>query len=80
MSRYNLRERRQIDYNELNDCDFLNTSREEERQRNQLSKELNSFKNEIHFKILKQLKHKKSIKKNNWSERSNNNSPLSLKK
>jgi hypothetical protein len=62
MSRYNLRERRQrIDYCEELSCDSLNSSNEQINPGYKLSKEMDNFKKEIHFKILKHLKHRKSI-------------------
>jgi hypothetical protein len=60
MSRYNLRERRTIDYSEI-DCDSSDLPQEQTCTGYRLSEELTKFKNEIRFKVLKQLKHKKSI-------------------
>ena len=60
MSRYNLRERRRrIDYCEELSCDSLNSSNEQINPGYKLSKEMDTFKKEIHFKILKHLKHRK---------------------
>ncbi len=58
MSRYNLRQRKQINYNQQLLRNSQGRANEPIRIRRQTPKGLTSFSHELRFKILKQLKHK----------------------
>jgi hypothetical protein len=61
MSQYNLRQRKRINYNEQSLRNSQKRANEPVVVRRQITKRLTSFAHELRFKIMKQLKHKKSI-------------------